>query len=262
MDIGGIGGQLRAAREAQNLSVTSLAQRTRVQPRILAAIELNDLASIPPKPFGRGFVRVYAREVGLDPEATVRQYFAQFAPAPGEPVRAHSEGQNAGHSSGLLWPATGIAIVAVLVTLAMVRTPIGEDRIEPGAIGTTGRDRTSAATGEVGVRPAVERADPGPTPVVQASTRNASPSSEGLTVFLAAERDCWITATADGERVLFRMLRQGHSETIRAAHEITVRAGDAGAVTLAINDGTATALGRAGEVRTVHITPENTSSIR
>src|SRR3954452_18189263 len=73
-----IGAQLRAAREAKGLSVGAIAQRIRVQPRVLSAIEIDDLSVVPPRPFDRGFVRAYADEVDLDPELTVRDYFAQF----------------------------------------------------------------------------------------------------------------------------------------------------------------------------------------
>ena len=76
-----VGAQLRASREARGLSLDAVSQKTRVQPRILAAIERDDVASVPPRPFGRGFVRSYAEQMGLDPEQTARDYFAQFAPA-------------------------------------------------------------------------------------------------------------------------------------------------------------------------------------
>ena len=63
-----IGAQLRTARETKGLSIGTLAQRTRVPARTLAAIERNDQSAHPPHPFGRGFVRNYAEEVDLDPD--------------------------------------------------------------------------------------------------------------------------------------------------------------------------------------------------
>ena len=75
-----IGAQLRASREARGLSIDAVAHTTRVQPRILAAIERDDVRAVPPRPFGRGFVKAYAREIGLDGDQTTRDYFAQFAP--------------------------------------------------------------------------------------------------------------------------------------------------------------------------------------
>ena len=80
-----IGAQLRTAREGKGLSIGTVAERTRVPVRTLAAIERNDQSALPPHPFGRGFVRAYAEEVDLDPDRLVREYFAQF-PAP-PPVR-------------------------------------------------------------------------------------------------------------------------------------------------------------------------------
>ena len=77
-----VGAHLRSSREAQGISLALLAARTRVQPRILTAIETNDLGGIPPKPYGRGFVRAYARELGLDPDRVVHDYFGQFPSAP------------------------------------------------------------------------------------------------------------------------------------------------------------------------------------
>ena len=61
-----IGTQLRNAREARGLTLDALSRSTRVQPRILSAIEQNDSMRLPPRPYGRGFVRAYASEVGLD----------------------------------------------------------------------------------------------------------------------------------------------------------------------------------------------------
>ena len=84
-----IGEQLRHAREARGLSIDALSKSIRVQPRILSAIEQNDCATIPPRPYGRGFVRTFAIEVGLDPESTVREFFSQFAGVSRGPVSLH-----------------------------------------------------------------------------------------------------------------------------------------------------------------------------
>ena len=84
-----IGEQLRHAREARGLSIDALSKSIRVQPRILSAIEQNDCATIPPRPYGRGFVRTFAMEVGLDPESTVREFFSQFAGVTRGPVSLH-----------------------------------------------------------------------------------------------------------------------------------------------------------------------------
>ncbi|HET7217250.1 MAG TPA: helix-turn-helix domain-containing protein, partial [Vicinamibacterales bacterium] len=141
-----IGAELRAAREAKGLTLATLAQRTRVQPRILEAIELNNLAAIPPKPFGRGFVRSYAQEVDLDPSNVVQNYFAQF-PAT-EPAIAHDAATPSPRS--FEWTSqwtgfgTALAILLLLVTAAALRQG-GEQRVEPGAVGTSGASKAHVA---------------------------------------------------------------------------------------------------------------------
>ena len=84
-----------------------------MQPRILTAIEENDLRSIPPKPFGRGFVRAYAREVGIDPERAVQDYFGQF-PSAARTGAARTDYESPQESSWVV-PVTGIAVLVVLI---------------------------------------------------------------------------------------------------------------------------------------------------
>jgi cytoskeleton protein RodZ len=73
-----VGETLRTAREQQGLSLDVISQRTKIGTEKLRAIEENDIQRLPSGIFLRGFVRAYAREVGLDVEDTVNRYIAQF----------------------------------------------------------------------------------------------------------------------------------------------------------------------------------------
>ena len=75
-----IGETLRLAREQRGISLDTLAQKTKINPIALRAIEENDIQRLPGGIFLRGFLRAYAREVGLDVEETVNRYVAQFEP--------------------------------------------------------------------------------------------------------------------------------------------------------------------------------------
>jgi cytoskeleton protein RodZ len=66
------GASLAAERERQNLSRADIAQRLHVSVSQVEAIEASDYARLPRGTFLRGFVRNYAKAVGLDPEALVR----------------------------------------------------------------------------------------------------------------------------------------------------------------------------------------------
>ena len=242
MDTGNIGAQLRSSREALGLSLASLAQRTRVQPRIISAIEQNDLASIPPKPYGRGFIRSYAREVGLDPDLTVRDYFAQFGPAVIAPAQTHNQPPEP-WPARQTWLAPAAAMIAVILVSAAVFRGNATDATDSSVaapVGTSGASafQTPRPDGAIGTTPEPENPE------------------AGIGLVIVADRECWVTVTADGERVLYQLLQPGARHTIRANREITLRAGDAGALRLTVNGHDTGAFGARGQVRTARISPD------
>jgi cytoskeleton protein RodZ len=65
---GGPGARLKAARESAGLSLDQVAQQLKLAPRQVKALEDEDFAQLPGRTFARGFVRNYARLLGLDGE--------------------------------------------------------------------------------------------------------------------------------------------------------------------------------------------------
>lgn len=63
-----VGQTLRSAREAQSLTLEQIAEKLKLSIRQLAALEQDDYQSLPGNTFVRGFVRNYARQLGLDPQ--------------------------------------------------------------------------------------------------------------------------------------------------------------------------------------------------
>jgi cytoskeleton protein RodZ len=258
-----IGAQLRTAREAKGLSIDAIAERTRVQPRALAAIELNDPAALPPRPFGRGFVRAYAEEVGLDPDRTVRDYFAQFPPAPDisslPPSVIRSEpAPPFALSSQWTGLAAAVGILALVVTAAVVMGRRGESGAEREAVGTAGRDAARPASNIS--RPA--GSESGVTDPVAKSPNAQVAAATPLTLSFTVTRPCWVAATADGARAIYRIVDAGEQQTVTATQEIAIRFGDAGAVSWKINGRQGSALGETGAVRDLRITPENVAMVR
>src|SRR5215831_850441 len=74
----GVGATLRAARERRGVSLRTIAEATKISISVLEALERNDVSRLPGGIFSRAFVRSYATEVGLDPEATIQEFVAQF----------------------------------------------------------------------------------------------------------------------------------------------------------------------------------------
>src|SRR5688500_3628043 len=72
------GTRLREARERRGVSLRTIADATKISVAVLEALERNDVSRLPGGIVGRACVRSYAVEVGLDPEATIQEFVAQF----------------------------------------------------------------------------------------------------------------------------------------------------------------------------------------
>jgi transcriptional regulator with XRE-family HTH domain len=75
-----IGGDLRRARLARTQSIEDISRATKINSSLIRAIESDAFDRLPGGLFTRGFLRAYAREVGLDPDEIVARYRAEFEP--------------------------------------------------------------------------------------------------------------------------------------------------------------------------------------
>ncbi len=68
------GEKLKAAREDRGIELSDVSAATNVGVHLLEALEANEFARLPGGPFNKGFVRAYARHIGIDPEEAVSAY--------------------------------------------------------------------------------------------------------------------------------------------------------------------------------------------
>ena len=115
-----IGSRLRSAREERKLALADVCRVTKVPVAMLEAIERSDTGHLSSSIFGRGFVRAYALQVGIDPEQAVADYVAQFRveptiPEPEPEAKPPSgEGRNTILLAGVVFAAFAIAIYSAL----------------------------------------------------------------------------------------------------------------------------------------------------
>jgi len=81
------GARLRQQRERQEITLTSIAERTKISRALFEGLERDDVSHWPSGIFRRAFIRDYAQSVGLDPHEVVRE-FLELYPDPVEPVPA------------------------------------------------------------------------------------------------------------------------------------------------------------------------------
>jgi cytoskeleton protein RodZ len=290
---GDIGSKLRCAREGRGLSLGQISRATKIPLSTLQALERNELSRLPGGIFGRGFVRSYAHEVGIDPEETVQVFLAQSpqasaAAGPSDPTQQEDDaaferdrkmastfvrlitislGLVAAAWSFMAWDrqAGRSESLAVSPGPASSRASASEPRSETSpAPARTARDATQitatsgarpTSTAPVKAGPRQVDQSPGPMKAGRDTVDQAQAVSQAdqLTVMLSFSGPCWISATVDGQRSVQRLFRPEEQETLDIRRELVLTAGDAAAVKMTVNGAAARPLGRAGQVVTARV---------
>jgi cytoskeletal protein RodZ len=84
--VGAFGEKLRRQREHRGLTLDAISTTTKISTRMLSAIEDERFDQLPGGVFNKGFVRAYARQVGLNEEETINGYLTALAES-----QAHSQ---------------------------------------------------------------------------------------------------------------------------------------------------------------------------
>ena len=74
--MGEFGDKFRKAREKKELTLDDVSNVTKISARMLQAIEEENFDQLPGGVFNRGFIRAYAKHLGLDSEEAVNDYLA------------------------------------------------------------------------------------------------------------------------------------------------------------------------------------------
>jgi hypothetical protein len=74
--VGAFGEKLRKQREQRGIELDAISNTTKIGTRMLRALEEEHFDQLPGGVFNKGFVRAYARHVGLDEEEAVADYLA------------------------------------------------------------------------------------------------------------------------------------------------------------------------------------------
>ena len=84
-----LGEKLRDAREARGISISEVAEQTRIAPMYIECIENDNYKPLPGGIFNKGFVKSYARFIGMDEQEALNEYSRQMAQT--EPAASHEE---------------------------------------------------------------------------------------------------------------------------------------------------------------------------
>jgi len=229
-----IGGDLRRARIARKQSIEDISSATKINASLIRAIESEAFDRLPGGLFTRGFLRAYAREVGLDPDEVVARYRAEFEPAvasqAAEGAQPHEE-QTTGVRPVIdieedTARSRKIQILQLCIILLIVALYFAVTR----------RPSQPAQSDVKTVAPPVAASKP-ETPVATKGTVAADQQQpdKPLALELRPKGPCWIEATADGKRVFGKLMDAGQYETITVRGDVMLRVGDPGAFAFTID---------------------------
>jgi Uncharacterized protein conserved in bacteria len=293
------GEKLRLERERKNITLEQISVSTKIAIRMLRAIEEDNFSQLPGGIFNKGFVRAYARVLGLDEEKTL----AEFQKASGSDVvaaQADTGRQNLASEAAvrhrpsldnaapaypenskeelnldrvevgrpldnqLPWGIFAALLLLVALTLSLwsrfERSHPREAAVIPASNPTASLPPAPATSGALETNSAMTHT-PSPTSASYSGSSSPSltPSSSSIpaefSVVIQARKESWITITADGKPLASELMTAGTERIVHGTKQVTVKAGNAGAIEFQFNGQKFPAAGEYGEVKTVTFGP-------
>lgn len=277
------GARLKQEREQRGVTLDQISQSTKIGTRFLQALEQDHFEQLPGGIFNKGFIRAYARFVGLDEEQTVADYLVAIsppAPAAATPPIAPPPAPPQTRT-GFSWSTAAMVLLLFALCFAIwgfysresaARQPLPStpaapatapaapvsppSRTEPKhtASPVVAQPQRSVAT-ILGTSPSTPQ--PGSaTPSAAGSPTTAAPTGATFNVHIAAREDSWVSITADGKILMQDTISAGTEKSVKANKQIIIRTGNAGALDFAFNGEKLPTQGEVGEVKTLEFGPD------
>lgn len=244
-----LGEKLRLAREAKGMELRDVADNTRIALEYLKSIEEDNYKSLPGGIFNKGFVRSFAKIVGVDEKEALADYNDLMAQQgtittipDDEPISNRNKSLTYDTPSGS--PLTRILLALVVLGLVGAGIYFGLQYWQ---------NRAANSVLEA----------PSPTPATNTVTNSATPTpvapslSDGLKVQVKATTQIVnITPIIDGKQQSSVNLQPNESREFTGQQSVTIQYAKSLAPTLEINVN-----GRAATVKTVSDNPKRRNSI-
>ncbi len=276
--MGAFGERLKREREKRKISLNEVAQATKIGTRYLCAIEEEKFDKLPGGIFNKGFVKAYARHLGLNEIQAVADYNEAFrASHPEEltPVdleaadrkimeqRALRVQQERRRIERIPWGKAAVALLLFAFALAVWGAyshfikPTGDQvAVEQETI--VPQETHSQTSPKSLPRPAALRSNsltekpPSTSDTTSSNPQEADATTAGtFRVAIHAREDSWIHIQADGKDLLEDTLAAEAQKSILASNQLVIKAGNIGALDFWFNGQKLPVQGDLDQVKTV-----------
>ena len=275
------GARLKREREQRKITLDEIALSTKIGTRFLTALEEEQFDQLPGGIFNKGFVKAYARYLGIDEDQAVADYVAASRTTLPEPSPEESPElavmasrvpeTQASPEPGLPWGLFAIALLIVAFGLAIWGfysrdKSARPDPVIPATVDAKGSTPAPENIGqavpaktapESGGASAISPTQPGAheTPPPASSSPDAASNPGAFLVQIKAREDSWVAITADGREIMQDTLAASEQKSIGAREEIVIRTGNAGALDISFNGKELPSQGAYNQVKTLTFDP-------
>ncbi len=215
---------LRRQREMREISLRDIADRTKISLRYLEAMEADRFDLLPAPIFAKGFLREYARYVGLSADEVVNHYLAVHQPEEvdqqGDATLVAMERKRRKKGRGWTWGLfLLLAGLLLLALVALVSWLVDKRESQP-----------AAAPPQV----ASPQAEAPQQPIMAPPAAPPAPKAP-IEVTLDFSASCWVRVIKDGKPSVEEERVQGESLPIEAQESVAIKLGNAAAADIQVN---------------------------
>ncbi len=239
-----LGYDLQQFRQKQRISLETVATKTLIPVRLLAAIETGNVEQLPEPVYIQGFIRRYADAIGMDGVELANAFPAQTdLKVPKASWRGTVQAQLRPLHLYLLYMVLVISAVSGLSYL------LNRSSTPPMPLAKQPNPAASEAPPSGPANPTL------PDALAPDRTAQAVPASpipqKSVHVGLTMTSQSWVRIVVDGKIEYEGVLSEGTEREWEANKQLVLRAGNAGGVMVSLNNGAAKRLGQPGAVEEV-----------
>ncbi len=274
------GARLKREREQRKITLDDISISTKIATRFLLALEEDHFDELPGGIFNKGFVRAYARHLGIDENQAIADFVAATVPIQPEsqPPEAPElaamavrvpEARSRRSDGGIPWGLFALVLLVIAFGFAVwgfysrekpARPRVSVPPPVPSETSTVAAQKAAPGGAQTAPTETSSQASQSPPPsagAAQTATPTAEPAANPgiFLVLIKAREDSWISITADGKRIIEDTLTAPGEKSIEARNQIVIKAGNVGALDIAFNGKKLAPQGRDNQVKTLTFDP-------